>query len=153
MFEIERAAKNHLKILMRLTNFVLVQLLLPAAWHLRRRWMAVLLTAIPSGKVGRPVVYNTTVKDVVKMVRNSCRTGIAKVTMVESIRHLFYSEKCVQHVLLPLLKIGFLTCRATKGFERVSSQVRQLQIMRSKYRSVNFFLSKVSNRIGKQRHQ
>jgi hypothetical protein len=40
------------------------------------------VTAIPSGKVGRPVVYNT-VEDVVKMVRNSCRTGIAKVTMVE----------------------------------------------------------------------
>jgi hypothetical protein len=41
----------------------------------------------------------------------------------DSIRHLFHAEKCLRHVLLPLLKRGFLTCRATKSFERASSQV------------------------------
>ena len=41
----------------------------------------------------------------------------------DSIRHSFYAEKCLRHVLLPLLKSGFLTCRATKHFERASSQV------------------------------
>jgi hypothetical protein len=40
------------------------------------------VTAIPSAKVGRPTVYNT-VEDVVKMVRNSCLAGIAKINMVE----------------------------------------------------------------------
>jgi hypothetical protein len=39
-------------------------------------------TAIPSAKVGRPTAYYA-VEDVVKMVRNSCLAGIAKVNMVE----------------------------------------------------------------------
>jgi hypothetical protein len=57
----------------------------------------------------------------------------------DSIRHSFYAEKCLRHVLLPLLKSEFLTCRATKSFERASRQVRQLQIMRKKqYKNVNF---------------
>ena len=56
----------------------------------------------------------------------------------DSIRHLFYSEKCLRHVLLPLLTSGFLTCRATKSFERASRQVQQLQIVRKKYKNVNF---------------
>ena len=56
----------------------------------------------------------------------------------DSIRHSFCAEKCLRHVLLPLLKSGFLTCRATENFERASSQVRQLQIMRKKYRNVDF---------------
>ena len=39
-------------------------------------------TAIPSAKVGRPTAYYA-VEDVVKLVRNSCLAGIAKVSMVE----------------------------------------------------------------------
>lgn len=55
-----------------------------------------------------------------------------------SIHHSFYAEKCFRHILLPLFKSAFLSCRATKMLEKASRRARQLQQLRKKYRTVNF---------------
>jgi hypothetical protein len=44
----------------------------------------------------------------------------------------------LRHVLLPLLKSGFLSCRATKQLEIASYRVRQLQQLRKKYAPIDF---------------
>ncbi|KAI2510434.1 hypothetical protein MHU86_4007 [Fragilaria crotonensis] len=55
-----------------------------------------------------------------------------------SLTQSFFAQKCFRHVLLPVLKSGFLSCRATKYLEKASRRVRQLQMMRKKYADVNF---------------
>jgi hypothetical protein len=56
----------------------------------------------------------------------------------DSIHHSFYAARCFCHVLLPPLKSGFLSCRATKALEKASRQVRQLQQLRKKHQNIDF---------------
>jgi hypothetical protein len=56
----------------------------------------------------------------------------------DSVNHSFYAEKCFCHILLPLLKSGFLSCRATETLEKACRRVRQLQQLRKKHQHVNF---------------
>ena len=56
----------------------------------------------------------------------------------DSIHHSFYSQKCFRHILLPLLKSGYLPCRALKSLEKASRRVRQLQLLRKRYQTTNF---------------
>jgi hypothetical protein len=51
----------------------------------------------------------------------------------DSLQQSFYSAKSFCHILLPLLKSGFLSCRTTKALEKASYRVRQLQQLRKKY--------------------
>lgn len=50
----------------------------------------------------------------------------------------FYAEKCFRHVLLPVLKSGFLSCRAIKQLERASFRARQLRQLIKRYAQVDF---------------
>jgi hypothetical protein len=56
----------------------------------------------------------------------------------DSLQHSFYSEISFCHILLPLLKSGYLSCRATKSLERASYRVRQLQQLRKKHVPLDF---------------
>ena len=56
----------------------------------------------------------------------------------DSLNHSFYAAKSFCHILLPLLKSGFLSCRATKALEKASFRVRQLQKLRKKYAPLDF---------------
>ena len=56
----------------------------------------------------------------------------------DSPNQFFYAQKCFRHVLLPVLKSGLLSCRATKSLEKASRRARQLQMLRKKYANVNF---------------
>ena len=56
----------------------------------------------------------------------------------DSLQHSFYAAKSFCHILLPLLKSGFLSCRATKALEKASFRVRQLQRLRKKYAPLDF---------------
>ncbi|KAI2490018.1 hypothetical protein MHU86_24562 [Fragilaria crotonensis] len=56
----------------------------------------------------------------------------------DSLQQSFYSAKSLCHILLPLLKSGFLSCRATKALEKASYRVRQLQQLRKKYVPLDF---------------
>jgi hypothetical protein len=56
----------------------------------------------------------------------------------DSLQHSFYAAKSFCHILLPLLKSGFLSCRATKALEKASVRVRQLQQLRKKYAPLDF---------------
>ena len=56
----------------------------------------------------------------------------------DSLLHSFYSQNCFRHVLLPVLKSGFLSCKATKNLEKASRRARQLQMLRKKYSKVDF---------------
>ena len=59
-------------------------------------------------------------------IQAALRTTFGK----DSIRHSFYAEKTFRHVLLPVLKSGFLPLRATKALERASRHARTLQLLR-----------------------
>ena len=48
----------------------------------------------------------------------------------DSLNHSFYAAKSFDHILSPLLKSGFLSCRATKALEKAPYRVRQLQRLR-----------------------
>ena len=52
--------------------------------------------------------------------------------------HSFASQKCFRHILLPLFKSGFLTCRAKKALDKASPRARQLNQLLKKYRDVDF---------------
>jgi hypothetical protein len=52
----------------------------------------------------------------------------------------FYADKCFSHVLLPVLKSGFLSCRAIKQLERASFRARQLRQLIKRYAQVDFCL-------------
>ena len=54
------------------------------------------------------------------------------------LQHSFYAAKSFCHILLPLLKSVFLSCRATKALEKASFRVRQLQQLREKYAPLDF---------------
>jgi hypothetical protein len=56
----------------------------------------------------------------------------------DTINQSFYAEKCFRHILLPLLKSEYLSCRATKKLEIASHRVRQLQQLRKKYAPIDF---------------
>ncbi|KAI2494795.1 hypothetical protein MHU86_19746 [Fragilaria crotonensis] len=56
----------------------------------------------------------------------------------DSLHQSFYAAKSFCHILLPLLKSGFLSCRATKVLEKASYRVRQLQQLRKKYVPLDF---------------
>ena len=49
-----------------------------------------------------------------------------------------YAEKCFRHVLLPVLKSGFLSRQTTKYLERASFRARQIQQLRKRYAGVDF---------------
>ena len=50
----------------------------------------------------------------------------------------FFAEKCFRHVLLPVLKSGYLSCRAVKQLERASYRARQLRQLIKRYAHVDF---------------
>ena len=50
----------------------------------------------------------------------------------------FYAEKCFRHVLLPVLKSGFLSCDSLKRLERASFRARQLRQLLKRYAHVDF---------------
>lgn len=56
----------------------------------------------------------------------------------DSLSHCFYAQKCFRHILLPVLKSGYMSCRATKCLEKACRRTRQLQMLRKKYAAVNF---------------
>ena len=56
----------------------------------------------------------------------------------DNLSQSFYAEKCFRHVLLPVLKSGFLSRQTTKYLERASFRARQLQQLRKRYASVDF---------------
>ena len=56
----------------------------------------------------------------------------------DSLKHSFYAAKSFCHILLPLLKSGFLSCKATKALEKASFRARQLQQLRKKYVPIDF---------------
>ena len=56
----------------------------------------------------------------------------------DSLDQSFYSQKSLCHVLLPLLKSGYLSCRSTKALEKASFRARQLQQLRKKYSPIDF---------------
>ena len=56
----------------------------------------------------------------------------------DTITQSFYAAKSFCHVLLPLLKSGYLSCRATKNLEKASFRARQLQQLRKKYSPIDF---------------
>jgi hypothetical protein len=56
----------------------------------------------------------------------------------DTLSQSFYSEKYFRHVLLPVLKSGFLSCQATKNLERALFRARQLQQLRKRYANVDF---------------
>jgi hypothetical protein len=71
----------------------------------------------------------------------------------DSNRHSFTSEKCFRHILLPLFKSKFLSCRSTKNLEKASRRARQFQLLRKRYRNVNFSPCKASNATGTRPQQ
>ena len=56
----------------------------------------------------------------------------------DSLSQAFYAQKCFRHVLLPVLKSGFLSCRSRKNLEKASRRTRQLQMLRKHYAHVDF---------------
>ena len=56
----------------------------------------------------------------------------------DSLQHSFYAAKSFYHTLLPLVKSGFLSCRAIKNLEKASFRVRQLQQLRKRYEPLDF---------------
>jgi hypothetical protein len=56
----------------------------------------------------------------------------------DSLSQSFSSEKCFRHILLPVLKSGFISRNNIKQLERASFRVRQLQQLRKKYSAVDF---------------
>ena len=45
----------------------------------------------------------------------------------DSLSRSFYAEKRFRHIILPVLKSGYLSCRSTKNLEKAAFRVRQLQ--------------------------
>lgn len=56
----------------------------------------------------------------------------------DSISHSFFAQKCFRHILLPLYKSGFLSCRDIKRLEKASRRARQLHMLQKKYGGVDF---------------
>ena len=69
---------------------------------------------------------------------SSVQVQLAQPFGKDDINQSFYAEKCFRHILLPLLKSGYLSCRATKKLEIASIRVRQLQQLRKKYTPIDF---------------
>jgi hypothetical protein len=69
---------------------------------------------------------------------SSVQVQLAQPFGKDDINQSFYSEKCFRHILLPLLKSGYLSCRATKKLEIASQRARQLQQLRKKYTPIDF---------------
>ena len=75
---------------------------------------------------------------VTKMLPTSVQVQLDQPFGKDSLQQSFYAAKSSCHILLPLLKSGFLSCRATKALERASYRVRQLQQLRKKYVPLDF---------------
>ena len=73
-----------------------------------------------------------------EILPTSVQVQLAQPFGKDSISQSFYSEKTLCHILLPLLKSGFLSRRATKSLEKASFRARQLQQLRKKYESIDF---------------
>ena len=56
----------------------------------------------------------------------------------DSANHSFYAQKCFRHILLPVFKSGFLSCRASKMLAKASRIARLLQMLRKRYEKVDF---------------
>jgi hypothetical protein len=56
----------------------------------------------------------------------------------DSMFQSFYAEKCFRHVLLPVLKSGYLSCNSIKRLERASFRARQLRQLLKRYAHVDF---------------
>jgi hypothetical protein len=69
---------------------------------------------------------------------SSVQVQLAQPFGKDTITQSFYAEKCFRHILLPLVKSGYLSCRATKKLEIASPRVRQLQQLRKKYTPIDF---------------
>jgi hypothetical protein len=69
---------------------------------------------------------------------SSVQIQLAQTFGKDSVNHSFYAEKCFRHILLPLFKSGFLSCRATKALEKACRRARQLQQLRKKHQNVDF---------------
>ena len=69
---------------------------------------------------------------------SSVQVQLAQPFGKDDINQSFYAEKCFRHILLPLLKSGYLSCRATKKLETASQRARQLQQLRKKYNPIDF---------------
>jgi hypothetical protein len=67
---------------------------------------------------------------VTKILTTSVQVQLDQPFGKDSLQQSFYAAKSFCHILLPLLKSGFLSCRATKALERASYRVRQLQRLR-----------------------
>ena len=52
--------------------------------------------------------------------------------------HHFHAQKCFRHILLPVLKSVFLSCRVRKTLEKSCRCTRQLQLLRKKYSKIDF---------------
>ena len=69
---------------------------------------------------------------------SSVQVQLAQPFGKDSINQSFYAEKCFRHILLPLLKSGYLARRTTKKLEIASYRARQLQQLRKKYTPIDF---------------
>jgi hypothetical protein len=73
-----------------------------------------------------------------KILPTSVQVQLSQPFGKDTIAQSFYAEKSFCHVLLPLLKSGYLSCRATKNLEKASFRVRQLQQLRKRYSPIDF---------------
>ena len=73
-----------------------------------------------------------------EILPTSVQVQLAQPFGKDTISQSFYSAKTLCHILLPLLKSGFLSRRATKSLEKASFRARQLQQLRKKYEPIDF---------------
>ena len=71
-------------------------------------------------------------------IPTSVQTQLNQTFGKDNLSQSFYAEKYFRHVLLPVLKSGFLSRQTTKYLERASFRARQLQQLRKRYASVDF---------------
>ena len=71
-------------------------------------------------------------------IPTSVQTQLNQTFGKDNLSQSFYAEKCFRHVLLPVLKSGFLSRRTTKYLERASFRTRQLQQLRKRYANIDF---------------
>ena len=87
--------------------------------HAQKPWKIGKLTFAKLDKFAETVLHHP-------VIQAALRTTFGK----DSIRHSFYAEKTFRHVLLSVLKSGFLPLRAISALERASRQARTLQMLR-----------------------
>jgi len=71
-------------------------------------------------------------------IPTSVQTQLNQTFGKDNLSQSFYAEKCLRHVLLPVLKSGYLSRRTIKYLERASFRARQIQRLRKRYARVDF---------------